>query len=220
MSISLVQAVGNGSTSLAYSSTNTAGNLLIAVARGSTSVSFSDSQSNNWQQASGINNVGKGVVIWYAANCKSGANTVTLTGASAEGFAIAEFSGLAIINVVDQINSSTGVINPYAAGAVTITDADELLIGAVSNETANGLTDTPSGGFTDFGNEGGNIFGAYLIVSSSGSYSYGGSLSNAATLWAAAVATFIGASQPSPPPTGNGWLNTQHDFANKKGVEW
>lgn len=188
MAITLIQTA-TGETA-EFGSPNTAGNFLVCVARSPSTGTVSDSIGNSWVKAGGINNGSFGMFIWYALNCKGGANTILQSGGSG-AFCAAEYSGIALTSALDKTNAATGSGNPYAAGSVTPTQASELLIGGVSNETANGQTDTPTGGFTDAIGNNGNVFLANLIVSSLGSRSYGGSYSGSNS-WAAAVATFFG----------------------------
>lgn len=189
MTISLVQAAP-ASGNLSW--TNTARNLLIAIGRGPSTLSFSDGV-NTWQQAVVQNNGSNGIVIWYAANCAAGARTLAHVGGGVSQFVYLEYSGLALASVLGPVNKATGSGNPYASGSATATSANALIIGAVSNETANSLTDIPTGGFTDQVSFNGNVFAAHRIISASGAYSYGGSYSSS-TSWAAAVAVFLGAS--------------------------
>ena len=193
MSIHLEQIIGDSGSNapLAFAGPNVAGNLLICVFRGQNTgpTTVSDTNLNNWLRATGHVNGGGGIEIWYAANCKVGANTVTAL--FALGLVIAEYSGLLTASVLDQVQSAIGSSAGYSVAAVSsLANPDELLIGGVSNESANFLTDTSSGSFTDEANDNGNVFFADRIVASAtGPYTYGGTLSSSVS-WAAAIATF------------------------------
>lgn len=114
----------------AFSSNNTLGNLLVAnVASFAYDVTnVTDSQGNTWKQAGTAT---ANSSIWYAQNCKAGANTVTLNKSSTgTGFlAIAEYSGYAQSGVVltqtSNGNSVSGTIATDSvfsgyAGALTV----------------------------------------------------------------------------------------------------
>lgn len=100
----LVQAVAaspfSGSGSLAFTSNNTAGNLLVAYYMGTIgafSNSVSDTQSNaNWTLGAKSNlGFGNDIEIWYCWNCNAGANTVSGTGIGSNvNFYIEEWSGV------------------------------------------------------------------------------------------------------------------------------
>lgn len=216
MGISSVQYNSAVASTVAYLSNNTAGNLLILVGRTNTpaSVTVSDSQSNAWAKAVAQANAStNGIVIWYAPNCKAGANTVTVSGGLGVELVIAEYSGLATSGVLDPgiTNSGSGSGNPYSGGSITPSKNNVLMIGGVENDTANGLTDTPTGGFTDRANSLGNVFLADQIVSSLGTYAYGGSYSNPAVTWAAGVVSFLApiAATPTFSPVAGTYTGTQ-----------
>lgn len=94
MSIALIQkasvaASGSTSQSGAYASNNTLGNFLVAtvwIDSGMTLSSMTDTAGNTWAQATSIVVGGITAYLMYAANCKSGANTVTVTGSGPSSF--------------------------------------------------------------------------------------------------------------------------------------
>jgi hypothetical protein len=148
----LVQGkVQSASTSLAYTSNNGAGNLLIAVFRynGASAApiaSISDTAGNTWVSAGAraFQGYAKGVSdsnfleVWYAMNSIAGANTVTATmGSGTTGGAthmgIAEFSGVATTNALVDYNftgSTTGATS--IPGATT---NPQYTINATNNTT-------------------------------------------------------------------------------------
>lgn len=76
---------------------------------------------------------------WYLMNATAGTHTVTRTGGfpSFESYAIAEYSGVALTNALDQQTSAQNTIGPPSSGATpTTTQADELLVGAIGNESS------------------------------------------------------------------------------------
>jgi hypothetical protein len=189
VAITLVQT-GSGA---AISWTNVAGNLLVAAYRGPSTITLQDGV-NTWVQAVAINNGSNGMAIWYAANCAAGLRSLTHSAGGAGQMVSLEYSGLALSGVLAQTNSAKGASVAYASGSVTTTSLNTLIIGANSNETANSLTDHPTGGFTDRVSSTGNVFAADQIASSLGTFSYGGGWGGLSETWAAAVAVFIAAS--------------------------
>jgi hypothetical protein len=203
MSIALVhkQTTVGGGSSLTLTNTNTAGDLLVVCFRGATSVTVSDnasshggSSNNTWLTAVNLTNGGNGVNIRYVPNCQ-GTTTpmvITFSGNTPNALSYAEYSGLALTSgtVLGSTASAKFVTNgtTYAVAGVSTSNPSVLVIGAVENETANSLTDTPSGGFTDLQSSDGNLFMATQI-SGAGTYTYGGVLSSSVA-WAAAVAIF------------------------------
>ena len=202
MAITRKQALGgaSGAASLAFASNNTVGSLLICIFRSSTGATVSDSQGNSWHAAiAQSNGTIRELGIWYALNCKSGANTVTVTGSYFSAQVIAEYSGVATASALGTTNSAIGSgSGSYNSGTVTSTRS-ALFIGGVENESANSITDTPSGGLSDVTSAFGNVFLSELIATGSSTNSAKGTLS-ASVNWAAGVAIFY------PPPNGAGLL--------------
>ena len=199
MAITRKQALGGTTASLAFASNNTVGSLLICIFRSSTGATVSDSQGNSWHAAiAQSNGTIRELGIWYALNCKSGANTVTVTGAFLVQV-IAEYSGVATASALGTTNSASGSgSGSYNSGTVTSTRS-ALFIGGVENESANSITDTPSGGLSDVTSAFGNVFLSELIATGSSTNSAKGTLSTS-VIWAAGVAIFY------PPPNGAGLL--------------
>ena len=202
MAITRKQALGgaSGAASLAFASNNTVGSLLICIFRSSTGATVSDSQGNSWHAAiAQSNGTIRELGIWYALNCKSGANTVTVTGSYFSAQVIAEYSGVATASALGTTNSAIGSgSGSYNSGTVTSTRS-ALFIGGVENESANSITDTPSGGLSDVTSAFGNVFLSELIATGSSTNSAKGTLSTSVN-WAAGVAIFY------PPPNGAGLL--------------
>src|SRR5919201_4648548 len=115
MAIALVQQRHSyPGSSLAFSSANTAGNLLVCWAEWNDTTSnptISDKQSNTWTAVGVLRSTAGTAVsiqIWYAANCKAGSNTVTTTFASDIGITIAEWSGVATSSPLGITSTKTG----------------------------------------------------------------------------------------------------------------
>lgn len=128
-----------------FPANNLQGDLLVLVERlqGPT-FTVTDSQGNNWQQSSNQQ-------FWYALNCKGGANTVTLTWASATHaqLEIAEYSGVSPTATIDQqaFNGSPSGTN-WSTAPVTTASPGELLIGWGNNGVTNTPTYTQGSGYT------------------------------------------------------------------------
>ena len=220
----LNQFTGSLSSSIAYPHNNAAGNFLVCVLRCLTSDTVTDTNNGSWARAAyQATSTTLGIGIFYYANCKSGANTVNTTASAAPCMVLAEYSGLVLTSVLGNVAVATGTGNTGSSGAVsTSPNANTLLIGGIENETLNGQTFTPTGGFANEigANAIGNTFLCDQIASSVGSYTFGGSYNGAVLLWAAAVAVFIGAAVAPISSGAGGWLNAQNDYTNKRGVEW
>lgn len=132
----LVQAVASspfaGTGSLAYTSNNTAGNLLVAYYMGTIGAfgnTVADTQSNaNWTLGAKSNQgFGNDIEVWYCWNCAAGANTVNGTGIGANvNIYIEEWSGvkssadpLLDFGIVDGSASPLQVsLNPTSAALI------------------------------------------------------------------------------------------------------
>lgn len=151
MSIALVQSRGVAGSSLAFASNNAAGHLLVAIGEANSALSVSDTQGNAWGTAVKIEDPSTTFIyIWFAANCKAGANTVTVPGAL--NLVIAEFSGAAQSSVTDvsSVNFPPTASSSQTSGSATTTAAGELVVGAVDN--GNGILPTPTAGWTTLQN--------------------------------------------------------------------
>ena len=211
--ITLLQAVGSASGTGAYTSNTTAGSFLVAVVRGTTggtTLQISDTTNGNWTQAaSSADNASQ---IWFF---NGGVGGVKPTVSKSSGnitlvaMVIAEFSGVQAVSPLDQNSAGAGVSAAYSVSpAITTTQAAELLIGGVENVSANGLTNTPATGWTNALSAGlggnGNAFMNYQVTAAKGTFANIGTMSSSVT-WSSTIASFIGATQPSPGPTPVGW---------------
>ena len=125
--------VGSGTTNaLAFTTPNTAGNLIIVYAIWSNTgtATLTDSRGDAFVSAAprttwGTNGSSQ---VFVAKNIAGGANTVTATFATAiNAFAVIyihEYSGLDKANPVDVTKSATGSAEAMSSGAVTTTNAD------------------------------------------------------------------------------------------------
>jgi hypothetical protein len=159
MSIALVQHTQKNqstavtSTTLAYASNVTAGDLLICVVRGGTpltSITITDSQGNTWTNCTfqNVNGAGSLQISFAVANA-TGGNTVTITpnASTTLRIAILEYSGTDTSSPLDaENNSSTGTSTAPAASSITPAAANELVIGAVAVGNAENFS--PGASFT------------------------------------------------------------------------
>ena len=195
----LVQKAIAASNSVAFASNNTAGNFLVCtICSGGDITNVTDTAGNTWTKA-----VDQGQAalllftdIWYAENCAAGANTVTLSGgfANFEHIAVAEYSGMATSTVLDQIASQNGnntISEPDSSGTPTTTQADELLIGAIGNNSTR-TVDPWGSSFTEQADQASNsraLSWGDRIVTVTDAYDASGTLSGI-TDWQCLIATF------------------------------
>lgn len=144
----LVQSVASspfaGSGSLAYTSNNTAGNLLVAYYMGTIGAftnAVSDTNSNpNWRLAAKSNiGFGNDMEIWFNWNCNAGANTVNGTGIGSNvNIYIEEWSG---------VKTSA---DPFLDGQVTDGSASPLQVSLNPTAVALILNAWYNGGLDDY----------------------------------------------------------------------
>ncbi len=159
MAISVVQhkSIDGGSATsvaLAFTSNNAAGNLIWVGSRigelGRT-ITVSDSVLNTYVFAVGQDQTADShrADFQYAKNIGAGANTVTvgISGAAASiRFAIEEVSGLDTSSPLDKTSSNQGSSTSPDSGAVTTTNANEILCGL--GTCGNPATFTAGTGYT------------------------------------------------------------------------
>ena len=156
--IKLVQYNGEdagitASSSLPFSSANTAGNLIAVAIRGGTSgqvFTVTDSRGNIYQQAVSINQTtDHTLAIFYSQNVAGGSNTVSVSESIAGQtlrFSIMEYSGVATSNALDVTAGQQGAsVSPRTVTTAT-SASDELLLGFIS--TADPQTFTAGNGYT------------------------------------------------------------------------
>jgi hypothetical protein len=206
--IALVQHAGKdaGTTTtstLAFPSSNTAGNFIAVVIRGGLSSSqvftVKDSNANTYKQAKQLGFTASVVTmaIYYAENIKGGANTVTVS-MSVSGpwrVAILEYSGVATSNSLDVAASATNQGTSANSGNVTTTGRGDLLLGSVA--TADSATFTAGAGYAirDFvpAQPNTKLISEDQIQSASGTASASATLSTSGN-WGALLAAFKPAS--------------------------
>jgi len=186
-------------SSLAFPNNNAAGGLLIAVIRGTVTVTGDSAGNSGWALAKAETNIDT-VQLWYCPNAIAGANTVNFSG-TANQVIIAEYSGIKTASpLVGTPSGATGSGTTYNSGTTTTssTAPNALLIGAVVGA---GVVNQPATFWAR------NIASTFLFLSDLNPTVAG---ANAATgtvnsgTWEAAIAAFVGATQPSPPPSSGG----------------
>jgi hypothetical protein len=195
MPITLVQTVGVvGSTTsptTAAISVPANGNLLCAItgatwsgSGGQPVVSSITGGGGTWVNAATAGSTNRHCEIWYAPNVQSGGTLVTVnwTGSAntQQKTKITEWSGLATSLPLDQAVASSADQGPTTSAttvSVTTLQAVEVVIAGCQLDDTSGHSAGPTNGFTEMtGGEasgGDELFCAYQIVSSVGTYSTG-----------------------------------------------
>jgi hypothetical protein len=207
MAIAFVQVAQANSNSVAFSSNNTAGNLLVcAIASGGNVTNVTDTAGNTWTKLEDTDDAGSPLYadLWYTADCLGGANTVSLSGGFGgfESIAVAEFSGIAAVSPADQSSGAQGdlaLLQSPDSGDVTPTEADELLVGVICNSVGKATTWTNTFNEVAETTNGRNVSLAYLIVDSIATWAAEGTLPEGGTTpWAALIGTFKAVAGSSP----------------------
>jgi hypothetical protein len=146
---------------LAFTSNNTLGNLLVVVGRSGSgaagTISIADSQGNTWVIPIKDNWLTTNTFFMaYAANCKAGANTVTVTNSNGSSslisFCIAEYSGVATSAPLDKsavadTGSGAGTWTAANSGNVSPASNGELIVGG-QGEGGSATATTAGSGYT------------------------------------------------------------------------
>jgi Calcineurin-like phosphoesterase/Fibronectin type III domain len=207
----LVQATGATESAAATSLTatfptaTTAGNLLVvsaSVYTGATNhiTSVTDSAGNQWTRiaafdTSGHNSDGE---MWYSASAAPVTNvTVHIGTAVSMAFGVQEFSGVATASPLDSFAGASNTSTGPAAGPVTPTGTNELVVGFVAGHanaetitvTSPGYTvqpqQTSTGPIT-------SIVTGYLVAPTTDPQTFAAGIPTA-MYWAAGIATFAAA---------------------------
>ena len=139
-----------------YPGAQAAGNFNIVVVgwRDTTATvqSVTDSAGNIYTLAVGpVTGTLLGQYIYFAANIKGGANTVTVTwnqGATTPDVRILEYAGVAAENSLDQTAFASGTSATSACGPITTTSANELIFAANTTSAASGGVAAAGNGYT------------------------------------------------------------------------
>ena len=188
--------------SLAFSKANTGGNLIVVyvVWDNPGPVTVSDTRGNTYTAATTRQNWGNNwsAQVFYASGISAGSNTVTATfGTSIKSFGIVylhEYSGLASVSPLDVSSSGVGSTSLMSSGAVTTTQANDLLFAAGASD--NRVTDAGTGftkrltGFSNLTED--------RLAPSTGSYE--GTATQNGGAWAMQLVAFRAASGAPGPP--------------------
>jgi len=176
MAIAYVQSAESttGGTTAAYGSNNTLGNFLLCSVQGINSSTVpTDSRGNTWLFAGGGAGGFVGYSLYYAMNCKAGANTVTPAGVFTYGqFSIYEFSGVALTSAFDQISVVDSGGSPSSGTSVTTTANGELVFTSILARITTGTsyaTFTPSAGWT-LGQKGEGLQAGFIYYTTQDGY--------------------------------------------------
>jgi phage baseplate assembly protein W len=203
MAIARVQNTGiyqpsGTSGSIAYGSSNTGGNLLIVAInsyKGNDTLSVTDTQGNTWLQATTATNsttITNTQAIFYAKNCRGGANTITGHWTATQGEVhISEWSGVDTLAPLDKVSTAIGTTFPASTPSVTTSLSGELIFGISSVLTSC----TEGAGFTRLSMLNGDS-SEYEIQTTAGSVAATWAVGTTGTNggWMASMATFKPAS--------------------------
>lgn len=219
---SFVQARTTTTTSsmnmnLAFSSNNTAGNLIVVAvtwdSATNSTFSCSDSRGNTYASPIIQNDPGnnQAIGVCWAANIAAGANTVTATwpgNPSFRGMSISEYSGVSTTDAFDVSakNDSTGntaANNITSTSAITTVDG-ALIYGATMNTDAGVNTVTAGTGFTKRSSVGpitsGDMNTQDMVQTTAGSVASTMTYSANNQDYVAIMVAFKPAGPPPPPP--------------------
>ena len=197
--------VTSGTTnSLAFNSANTAGNLIAVyvIWNNSGAVALADSRSDTYAAATARIAWGSGwsAQVFYAKNIAGGSNTVTATFSTAITFFgiiyVHEYSGLSKVNPVDVTASAVGTAAAMSSGAVTTTNANDLLFAPGASSSA--VTQAGSG-YTTRSTAFGNLT-EDRVVTTAGSYA--GTARQNSNAWVMQLVAFrndTGTTDSTPP---------------------
>lgn len=150
------QRTGVSSTTLAYGSNLTAGNLaVVSLTYWAVSISsISWSVGGSASPSLAVNNEGGSEVrsaIYYAANTSSGAHTISvnLSGTNDITLMVHEYSGIVTSSPLDktEVGNGTGT-SITTATTTTLAQADNLVHSAVGHSTGSNITLSAGAGFT------------------------------------------------------------------------
>ena len=133
-----VDAGTTASSSLAFASSNTAGNWIgVCVRAGAQNetITVTDTKGNTYKKAISFNETSDGntVGIYYAENIGGGANTVKVmvTSSTTLRFAILEYSGVATSGSLDVTATAQGSGTAANSGNAVTTASGDLLLGTI-----------------------------------------------------------------------------------------
>jgi hypothetical protein len=195
------QVTSGTTASLAFSKANTAGNMIVVylVWDNPGTVTLSDTRGNTYTPATTRQAWGQNwsAQVFYASNIAAGTNTVKATfGTAISSFGLLylhEYSGLVQGAPVDGSASAVGTSGSMSSGAVSTTQANDLLFAAGVSD----ITVTKGSGFTARLTNFGNLTEDRSVTTTG---SYAGTASQSGTTWAMQLVAFRVASGTLGPP--------------------
>lgn len=206
---SLGSAVGAATTTtitVTAAASASVGDFLVVIVGGANApaatCTVTDSAGNTWANDVTANSDARGL-FFRSAQCTnavtSGSSTFTATfsfGVFARHIAVFKVSGIATSSALDKTASAVGTAVGYDSGnTATLSQADELVVGACVSDSNSAETSTPGTGLTElFDNTNGsalNLAVNYKIVSATTAVKGDGTWTNSGGRnWTAAVATY------------------------------
>jgi hypothetical protein len=189
----------------------TAGSILVATVGMGTSATPSTSVSSisgggTWAQVASDNPAGRkdsSEIWWTAPTAGTTSVTVNLTASCAVAGHVYEFSGCNTSSPFDQGGGTDGSSLSPVTPSETTTVAAEALVAIINQGSSSVTVSSPTAGWTATAQQVAHPTGAtagetsaYQIVSSTGTYSFGATLS-ASAIWSASIATFKASSGTS-----------------------
>ena len=196
-----VQANQGAATSLAFTSANSAGDLLVLGVENNAftvgPLSASDTQGNTWHSACGpaVSSENQAVQLFYVVNSRAGSNTVSVTGTGGNytNMVVAEYSGVATSSPLESpCGSGTGSSATASTGAFSVTTGDLTIAMGVMG--AGGTT--AGSGFTSRGTDTFSMLEDQVAASGTANATVGGT----SHPWAIVAAGFRPPGSASHPP--------------------
>lgn len=216
-----VQSLGGVSNSaspysLAYSSNNTLGNILIVGGRinANSAPTISDSLGNTWVSQIADNwRLGNTYFMAYAIKCKAGANTVQITAAGAISICVAEFVGLgtAAFDKSSFADNGTGTWTTADSGVITPSANNALIVSTTCQGTTGNPGVTAGSGFSNLTNDNAQIASLESQIQATKASIHGIFTYGSAVTGACGVMSFI-----NPQSGSSSWLKKHRDFINKR----
>lgn len=201
-STNTIVCVACTSQAVAYTSNNSAGDLLIGCAvfdSARTVSSVTDTAGNTWQvaQVQNTSSGGARVEVWYAMNANAGANTPTVNYSGIIAFGawmIHAYSGAAVAGALDvlaaqaQTDPGTGA-DAVTSGTNTTTQNNELIFGCTAEATGTGAV-APGTNFTQREDPTADSPTEDRILATAGSVAATFTTTDATAFYATVMATF------------------------------
>jgi hypothetical protein len=140
--------INASSGSIAFTSNNTAGNLIAVVLFANGGDTSTPTDSRNSYLPAVLNQLAGGagqsdrLSVYYAQNIGAGANTVSVSapGATLLQVVIFEYSGLGTANALDQAGGASGTNSVPVSPSVTTTSPQELVLGVEARASSGAIS--------------------------------------------------------------------------------